>query len=616
VSPLLNRREAIAALATATLPLLHGCSNAPAASSAGSAAGAEGEANALAALDLISEHLLKLFPEGATSLGIDTGARAALRSQLGDRSADGQQRIADQVRQDLDHAKAIDSSRLSHATRTSVEVVRSAYATALEGFALPYGDITVGNWRNTPYVVIQNVGAYLDIPRFIDSDHRIENAADAEAYLARLQSYAKQLEGELGRIKAAREKGLVPPVFLIDKALAQMRMSAKGAREGGALVESIARRTKNIPGNWSERAKTIAAQDIAPAIDRQMAELEQERTVAKDDAGMWARPDGDEFYTWALKASTTTTMTPDEVHAMGQSELDRLQSQMDAIMKGIGLTRGSVGDRMKAIASDPKYKFSEGDQGRAEIMAFIQDRLAWIRAQLPRAFNTLVNPTMEVKRLPPEEEPGAPTAYGGSGSIDGRIPGRFWINLRTTDLHRKFALADLAFHESIPGHVWQGEYTHGMPLIRQLLAFNAYSEGWALYAQQLADELGAYDNDPIGKLGYLQAIAFRACRLVVDTGIHAKRWTREQGVNFFVERNGSNPIEVASEVDRYCSWPGQACGYKVGHSEINRQRERAKAALGAKYDLKAFDDTVVLGGNVPLDVLAKNVDEYIRTAKG
>jgi uncharacterized protein (DUF885 family) len=617
VSRQLNRRQALAALAaTTTLPVLHGCRNAPDASSTGSAAGAEGEANALAVLDQIGERLLKLLPESATSLGLDTGARATLRAQLGDRSAEGQQRIADRVRQDLDRAKAIDTSRLSHATRTGVEVVRSAYATALDGFALPYGDITVGNWRNTPYVVIQNVGAYLDLPRFIDSDHRIENAADAEAYLARLQSFAKQLEGERGRIEAAREKGLVPPAFLIDKALAQMRMSATGAREGGALVESIARRTKNIPGSWSQRARTIAAEEIAPALERQIAELEEERTVASDDAGMWARPNGEAFYAWALKASTTTAMTPDEVHAMGQSELERLQSQMDAIMKGLGLTTGSVGDRMKAIARDPKYRFSDGDKGRAEIMAFIDDRLAWVRAQLPRAFNTLVTPNLEVKRLPPEEEPGAPTAYGGAGSIDGKIPGRFWINLRTTDLHSRFALADLAFHESIPGHIWQGEYTHRMPLVRQLLAFNAYSEGWALYAQQLADELGAYENDPVGKLGYLQAIAFRACRLVVDTGIHAKRWTREQGVAFFVERNGSNPIEVASEVDRYCSWPGQACGYKVGHSEINRQRERAKAALGATYDLRAFDDTVVLGGNVPLDVLAKNVDEYIRTAGG
>ena len=191
------------------------------------------EADALALLEQSLTTSCVSAPEGATSLGIDTGARAALRSQLTDRSAQGQQRIANQVRADLERVKAFDTSGLSHATRTSVEVVRSAYATALEGFALPYGDITVGGWRNTPYVVIQNVGAYLDIPRFLDSDHRIENAADAEAYLARLQSYAKQLDGELGRMQAARAAGLVPPAFLIDKALAQMTLSAKNAREGG-----------------------------------------------------------------------------------------------------------------------------------------------------------------------------------------------------------------------------------------------------------------------------------------------------------------------------------------------------------------------------------------------
>ncbi len=613
MSPLLNRRQAMAALAsTAVLPLLPGCNRAPATTPARTMG--NGEAEALELLDEIGDNYLRFAPESATSLGIDTGARAALRSQLTDRSADGQKKIADQVRTDLNRAKAIDTSSLTHPTRTSVEVVRSAYATALEGFALPYGDITVGSWRNTPYVVIQNVGAYLDVPRFIDSDHPIENATDAEAYLARLQSYAKQLDGELERIQAARGHGLVPPAFLIDKALAQMRLSAKNAREGGSLAESIARRTKNISGDWATRARTIAAQEVAPALDRQIAELETQRAGATDEAGMWARPNGDEFYRWALKASTTTSMTPDEVHAMGQDELDQLQREMDAIMKGIGFTNGTVGERMQAIARDPKYKFADGDKGRADIIAFIQNRLTWVRSQLPRAFNTLVNPNMEVKRLPPEEEPGAPTAYGGAGSIDGKIPGRFWINLRTTDLHSKFALADLAFHESIPGHIWQGEYTHRMPLIRQLLAFNAYSEGWALYAQQLAAELGAYENDPVGRLGYLQAISFRACRLVVDTGIHAKRWTREQGVRFFVERNGSNPTEVASEVDRYCSWPGQACGYKVGHSEINHQREKAKSALGASYDLKAFDDAVVLGGNVPLDVLALNVDAYIRAA--
>jgi uncharacterized protein (DUF885 family) len=601
----------LAVLASAAaLPLVSACS--PQNSSPPSTGG---DKDALAILDSVANNLLNLIPETATSLGIDVGPRAALRSQLADRSAAGQRRIAQQLRTDLARLNAVNTSGLSHATRTSVEVVRSAYTTSLEGFALPYGDITVGGWRNTPYVVIQNVGAYLDIPRFLDSDHSVDNASDAEAYLARMQSYARQLDGELGRIQAARGLGMVPPAFLIDKALRQMNLSAQNAREGGSLVESIERRTKNIPGDWAGRARKIAVQEIAPALDRQISELQAERAVATNDAGISARPHGADFYRWALKASTTTTMSPDEVHELGQSELKSLHAQMDAILKDIGYTQGTVGERMKGLAKDPRYKFSEGDKGRAEIMAFIKDRLDWVKAQMPRAFNTVVNPNMEVKRLPPEEEPGAPGAYGGAGSIDGKIPGRFWINLRTTELHSKYSLADLTFHESIPGHIWQGEYTHAMPLIRQILSFNAYSEGWGLYAEQLADELGAYENDRVGRLGYLQSLAFRACRLVVDTGLHAKNWTREQGVRFFVDVNGSNPEEVASEVDRYCSWPGQACGYKVGHSEINRQRERAKSALGTKYDLKAFNDTVVRGGNVPLDVLAKNVDEYLKATR-
>jgi uncharacterized protein (DUF885 family) len=601
---LLTRRQAVAALAsTAALPLIAACAGRRPVT-----APAPRDAEARALLDDIAERLLQLFPETATSLGIDTGPRAALRSRLTDRSADGKRRIAELVREDLKRVEALDTSGLSHPLVTSVAVVRSAYATALRGFALPYGDITVGSWRNTPYAVIQNVGAYLDTPRFLDSDHPIEGRADAEAYLDRLQSLARQLDGELGRMRAARELGLVPPAFLIDKAMSQMRLSIQGAREGGSLVESIRRRTAGIPGDWAARAGTIAAGEIAPALERQLGELEAERGVATDDAGMWARPHGEDFYRWALAASTTTTLSPEQVHEMGRSELDRLHAEMDVILKQLGYSQGTVGRRMLALAEDPRYKFPEGDEGRAQILAFIDARLDWIRAQMPRAFNTVVDPNMEVRRLPPEEEPGAPGAYGGAGSIDGKIPGRFWINLGTTGLHSRYSLPSLTFHEAIPGHIWQGEYTHEMPLIRQMLSFNAYSEGWALYAEQLADELGAYDADPAGRLGYLQSIAFRACRLVVDTGIHAKRWTREEGVRFFVDVNGSNPLEVASEVDRYCAWPGQACGYKVGHSEIVRQRRMAMTGLGPRYDLKAFNDAVVLGGNVPLDVLAKNVE--------
>ena len=559
--------------------------------------------------------LLALSPESATSLGLDTGAHADLRSKLADRSQAGQARLAAQLRDDLSLAEAIDTAPLSHSTRTSVEVVKSAYRVALDGFAQPYGDVAVGGWRNTPYVVIQNVGAYLDVPRFLDSDHPVRNAADAEAYLARLESYPVQLEGELARLKAAAGQGLIAPAFLIDKAVNQMTMSVKNARDGGGLVESIERRTKEIPGNWAERARAITQQKVAPALERQLAELKSQRARATMDAGMWARPHGPEFYQWALRASTTTTMTPDEIHQMGIDQVAELHGRMDVILKNLGYTQGTVGARMTALSDDPRYKFAEGDPGRAEIMAFIQERIGIIRAQLPRAFRTLVRGNLEVKRLPPEEEPGAPGAYGGAGSIDGSIPGKFWINLRSTDLHRKYDLPDLAHHEAIPGHVWQGEYSNQLPLIRTMLAFNAYSEGWALYAEQLADELGVYDGFEVGRLGYLQSLAFRAIRLVVDTGLHHKRWTREQGVRYFVEKNGSKPEEVASEVDRYCSWVGQACGYKIGHTEIVRQRGRAQQALGARYDLRDFDDAVVKGGNVPMDVLAKNVDDYIATAK-
>jgi uncharacterized protein (DUF885 family) len=574
------------------------------------------EAGASRLLDEIAANLLELAPERATSLGIDEGDRRALRSRASDLSAAGIARLASAARADLGRTNAIDTSGLPYTMRTNVSVVRTAYAIALDGFALPYGDVAVGGWRNTPYVVIQNAGAYLDIPRFLDTEHPVRDASDAEAYLARLEAFPRQLDGELERVQAARQAGLIPPAFLLDKAIPQLQASVGSAREGGPLVESLARRTKDIPGDWTARARAIATTLVAPALERQIAELQTQRRVAKADAGMWAQPRGDEFYRWALRAATTTNLTPDEVHQIGFDELQTLHAEMDAILVELGYTRGTVGARMAALGKDPRFLYPDDDAGRAEIMADIQKRLAWIRAQMPRAFNTLVPGNVEVRRLPPEEEPGAPAAYGGGGSIDGRIPGRFWLNLRTTTLHNRFGLASLTFHESIPGHVWQQEYTHRLPLIRTLLSFNAYSEGWALYAEQLAAELGAYENDRVGRLGYLQAIAFRACRLVVDTGLHAKRWTREQAITWMHENSGNSLEEVTGEVDRYCSWPGQACGYKVGHSEINRQRRRAMAALGARYDLKSFNDTVVGGGNVPLDVLAMNVDEYIGRAKG
>lgn len=580
------------------------------------AATASNQQDAAALLDSIAWRLLDHNPENATSLGIDIGAHAALRAKSEDRSFAGRAAVARTLREDLARVEAFPASGLDHATQTSLAVVRSAYKTSLDGFAQPYGDVAVGGWRNTPYVVIQNVGAYLDTPKFLDADHPVKTAEDAEAYVSRLSQFGGQLDGELERIRKATDQGLVPPDFLLDRAIAQMTSTIEDARNnGGGLVSSLTGRTKTIPGDWEGRAKGIVSAKVVPALERQLAELKRQRGLAKGDPGMRERPHGAEFYAWALRASTTTPVPAEEIHKRGLEELAALHARMDPILKKLGYTTGTVGERMTALGTDKRFLFPEGDPGRAEIMAFIRQRVDWIRAQMPRAFRDPVKGNVEVRRLPLAEEPGAPTAYGGAGSIDGSVPGKMWINLRTTDLHRKYDLPTLVHHEAIPGHVWQGEYANRLPLIRSILAFNAYSEGWALYGEQLADELGAYAEDPVGQLGYLQSIAFRACRMVVDTGLHSKGWSREQAVRFFMEQNGNKREEVVNEVDRYCSWPGQACGYKMGHSEINRQRSRAQAALGARYDLRDFDQAVVDGGNVPLDVLAKNIDSYIATGK-
>ena len=600
----LSRRAFLAtSTAAATAVLLPACR--------GSSAPTQAEGEAL--LDEFGWNLLRHEPTRATSLGVDTGEHAALRSMLADVSPDGINAYADTLRADLERARAFDKSALDPATRTSFEVVESAYSTALDGFALPYGDIPVGSWRTAPYAVIQNVGAYIDLPRFLDSDHPIADEADAEAYIARLEAMPATLEGELERISAARAMGVVPPDFLLDKAIDQMTAQIADAREGGALVESIVRRTgeEGIAGDWEVRATEVVTTQVVPALEAQLAELQAQRAEARSDPGIWAQPQGDEWYAWSLKSSTTTDMGPEEIHELGLSTLDEIHAEMDPILRDIGYTQGSVGERMTALSQDPRFMFADGDPGRAEIMQFIEDRIAWIRAQMPRAFREVAAGNLEVRRLPPAEEPGAPTAYGGAGSVDGTVPGKMWINLRTTDLHRKYDVPTLVHHETIPGHVWEGEYSNQLPLIRSILAFNAFSEGWALYSEQLADELGAYAEHPAWKLGYLQDAAFRACRLVVDTGLHHKRWGREQSVRFFMERNGNKREQVASEVDRYCSWPGQATGYMVGKLEILRQRQRAMAEMGEAYDLRDFNQAVVDGGNAPLDVLAGNITRYI-----
>jgi uncharacterized protein (DUF885 family) len=601
-----TRREFVmtssAALAASQLP-------------AGAAATSAHDAAAERLLADIAEELLVDYPESATMLGIDTDGRAALKSRLADRSAAGQEALAQRVKRRIEKLQAIDLAQLGPAARVDVDVVRTAHEITLDGFAFPYGDVALLNsnwsWRNAPYVVAQNTGAFLEIPGLLDEQHTVNSPADAEAYLARLELYAGQLDGETGRLASAAAQNVIAPNFLLDKTLAQLRVARAGNVADWSLVQSLQRRTAGMPGNYGGQAERIARDKVAPALERQFEQLLAHRRRATSDAGVWKLPRGEEYYAWTLRAGTTTNLTPEQIHARGREELRELQSRMDGILRTQGMTRGTVGERMTALGKDPRFAFEESDAGRAQLMAYLNERVADMRTRLPRAFATLVPGNFEIKRMAPEVEPGAPGAYGGAGSIDGKVPGKFWINLHKMSVFTTYSTPTLTYHESIPGHVWQGEYTFKLPLVRSLLAFNAYSEGWGLYAEQLADELGVYDDEPFGRLGYLQSIAFRACRLVVDTGLHVKRWTREQAIEWFSKTNGSPLDEVTGEVDRYCAWPGQACGYKVGHSEINRLRAQAQKALGPRFDFRQFNDAVVTGGGVPMLTLGRIIDRFI-----
>jgi len=587
-----------------------------------SSPGSPHDAQAKLLLDTIADELLADFPETAAGLGIDKGARVALHSRFGDRSHEADAKRARRCSERLAQLRAVDRNALSPAVALDLDVCQSAHELADAGWkTMPVGDVATFNsnssYRSTPYVVSQNTGAYVELPDTLENHHDIAGAEDADAYVSRIESYAQALKGETGRLVADQAKGAILPGFLIDIATKQLAGMRDQPAEKWSIVESLAAKCAKagLPASYADKARKVCEALVVPALSGQIDAFAAARPKATDVPGVWARPDGEAYYAWLVKAGTTTNATPEELHKLGVEQNAALNAEIDALLKKQGITKGSVGERLTALSKRPDLLFSNDDAGRAKLLAYLNGRIADIRTRLPRAFATMVRGNLVIKRVPPAIQDGMPDGYAGPGSIDGTTPGIYYINLKDTSNWPRYALPTLCYHEGIPGHVWQGEYSYKLPLIRSLLAFNAYSEGWALYSEQLGDELGAYADDPLGRIGYLQSINFRACRLVVDSGIHAKRWSFDQALDWFSQGTGQPREQLRAELNRYCSWPGQACGYKMGHNEINRLRNHAKTALGQRFDLRTFDDAIVLGGNMPLTMLARVVERYIASAR-
>lgn len=578
------------------------------------------DARALALLERHAEALLEAYPESAAYLGLDNGKRAALKAKLTDRSigAEAARRAAAAGR--LAALRRLDAGALSPAVATHVETVAAAHEIALDGWRrMPVGDMAFlsnNNFRSTPYVVTQGNGAFVDTPDLLENKHNVATSADAEAYLARMEAYAVQLGDENERVRADAARGVILPAAFTDITVAQLRAGAAQPAAEQGMIRSFAEKTSRagLAGNWAARAAAIVERRIAPALSAQADVLAGLRARASEHAGMWHLPDAEDRYAWLAEASTTTKRTPDEIHASGLEQCRAYAAELDPLLRAQGLSQGTPGERLAALGKRPELLFANTDAGRAELLAYLNTVIARLRPRLPQAFNKLVRGNLVIKRVPPAIENGAPNGYAGPGAIDGSTPGIYFINLRDTANWPRFELATLTFHEGIPGHIWQGEYTFDLPLVRTLLGFNAYSEGWGLYAEQIGDELGYYADDPLGRIGYLQSMNFRAARLVVDTGLHHKRWTVEQAVRWLMAATGYTESRARSEVNRYCIWPGQALGYKTGHNEINRLRDDAKARLGKSFDVRGFNDTVVQAGGMPLGVLAKVVDRWVASA--
>ena len=322
----------------------------------------------------------------------------------------------------------------------------------------------------------------------------------------------------------------------------------------------------------------------------------------------WRLPRGADFYEAALQTSTTTARSPEEVHRFGLEQAHAISARLDAMLRQQGFTKGTVGERMAALYKDPGQLYPDTDAGKRQAIDYCNARLSAIRDKLPTVFSRLPGHAFEVRRVPPETEAGATSAFSQPPAIDGSRPGIVFVNLRDSADWPKFCLATTIYHEGLPGHQLQGGLalsSKDIPLIRKGGGFSGYAEGWALYAEQLADEIGMYDDDPLGRLGYLKAQLFRANRCVVDTGIHHYRWSREQAVRYFIEQGGEAPGFAAREVSRYCVVPGQACSYKLGHSVFADLREAARTRMGTRFDIKSFHEAVLAPGRVPLAILAE-----------
>jgi uncharacterized protein (DUF885 family) len=555
-------------------------------------------------------------PELLSSLGlVEQFGITRHNGKLGDESPAHQQRYFDRGKQNLSDLRAYSVDRQTPSQRLSTHILEWYIDREVEGEKY--------QWHNYP--VNQLFGVQNEFPSFMANQHRLLAPRDCEYYVQRLNALPTKFDQLLESLRVREQKQILPPRFVVEKVLKEMNGFVAQPAVENILSSSFNDRAAKIKeltdaqrGDFQTRVETAVTNQIYPAYQKLIDYFNGILPKTTTDDGVWKMPDGDAYYAYALRKNTTTTLKPEEVHDLGLREVARIETEMRAILDANEFAGRPVGEALEALGKDPRFQFSNDDKGRTEALAEYTRLITQATERCKELFATLPKAKIEVRRVPEFKQATSAGAYYQGAAMDGTRPGVFYANLRDMSEISKWSMPTLAYHEGVPGHHWQisiAQELKGLPQFRKLIPFTAYQEGWALYTEWLAKEAGWYEGDPFGDLGRLQAELFRAVRLVVDTGIHAKRWPREQAIAYMRDKTGMGEKEVTAEIERYIVNPGQACAYKVGMLKIQELRKRAQTELGPKFDQREFHDVVLKNGALPLEILEEQVTAYIQRTK-
>ncbi|HNP63089.1 MAG TPA: DUF885 domain-containing protein [Woeseiaceae bacterium] len=558
-------------------------------------------------------------PEAATQVGLTDDIVPGTSRRMMDRSIDGETARTGALERALQDLKAIDANSLDPDRQRTHAMLTMLFDGMLSPSRVVDYGTTAGAWTlwYMPFVITQNSGPTVDIPNFLNSQQPVTNAADAEIYLERLASVRAALDGSLESYRHGVQQGAIPPDFIVEKSLAVVQAFVAPAADQNPLYLTFRAKlekagVENAVG-YSDRALQILNADIIPAYQRIADYLGEIKGSAPHDAGMWRLPNGEALYAAMIRHMTDSHLTAEEVHQTGLAEVKRITTEMDAILLSEGYTEGSVGERMQALNVEPRFLYSNDAAGREKLLGDVRAYVNDMYARLPELFRDLPEHQVEVQAVPEFSQDSAPMGYYNNPAPDGSRPGYYFINLRDTALHPSWTLRTLSYHEAVPGHHLDGASAmeRETPPIEKAMASNTSGEGWALYAEQLAAEIGVYKDDPFGNLGRLQAELHRAVRLVTDTGMHAKKWSREQAIDYMVATEGLDEATSTSEIERYVVWPAQALGYKLGQLRILALREEAREALGDAFDIRDFNQQVLNVASAPMPFIEMTVRRWI-----